>query len=553
MFRRISLLVGFACLFLLASTVYAQGPVVQHSDPVWQVSYWNNTTLAGDPVLQETHTQIEWEWRTGSPHPNVNADRWSARWERHIEFQAGTYRFFATADDGIRVYVDGRLLIDGWYDHPARTFTANVDLEAGHHLIVVEYYENAGHAVAKLSWVVLPTTNDNWLGEYFNNRTLSGLPALVRETARVDFHWGFGSPAPVIPSDGFSVRWIRVAEFQAGTYRFTATSDDGIRVYVDNRLILDHWYDHPVRTFTADASVVAGPHLVIVEFYENTGHAVAQVSWAPTPSTPNNWRGEYFNNSWLGGSPFLVRDDEEIDFYWGYSAPAPGIPGDGFSVRWTGTANFGTGGLYRFTASTDDGVRLWVNGHLLIDNWRDQPFSSRSGTIHVAGDVNIKMEYYENLEVAGARLTWVRVDGDTSAIIVDDTDPGFVKGGSATGWRTDAAGHGGHLTWTQNNNWPRYKYNWARWYPSLATGRYEVLVYIPDRYSTTSKARYWVSHRDGFALRIVDQSAYSNRWVSLGTYWFRGTRQDYVSLADATYEPYLSRLIAFDAAKWEPR
>jgi hypothetical protein len=51
----------------------------------------------------------------------------------------------------------------------------------------------------------------------------------------------------------------------------------------------------------------------------------------------------------------------------------------------------------------------------------------------------------------------------------------------------------------------------------------------------------------------VDQSANGNRWVSLGTYWFHGTRDDYVSLADVTYEPRLSRLIAFDAAKWEPR
>ncbi len=163
------------------------------------------------------------------------------------------------------------------------------------------------------------------------------------------------------------------------------------------------------------------------------------------------------------------------------------------------------------------------------------------------------MEYYENLEVAGARLTWARVDGDTPAIIVEDTDPGFVKGGSATGWHTAAEGHGGHLTWTRNNDWPRYDYNWARWYPSLAPRRYEVFAYIPERYGTTSKARYWVSHRDGFTLRIVDQSAYANRWVSLGTYWFRGSQRDYVSLADATYERYFSRLIAFDALKWEPR
>jgi hypothetical protein len=51
----------------------------------------------------------------------------------------------------------------------------------------------------------------------------------------------------------------------------------------------------------------------------------------------------------------------------------------------------------------------------------------------------------------------------------------------------------------------------------------------------------------------VDQSANGGRWVSLGTYRFRGNRSDYVSLADVTFEPYLSRLIAFDAVKWVSR
>jgi hypothetical protein len=68
-----------------------------------------------------------------------------------------------------------------------------------------------------------------------------------------------------------------------------------------------------------------------------------------------------------------------------------------------------------------------------------------------------------------------------------------------------------------------------------------------------AKARYWVSHRNGYSLRRVDQSARGGQWVSLGTYWFRGTQRDYVSLADITFEPYVSRLIAFDAVKWVAR
>jgi len=294
---------------------------------------------------------------------------------------------------------------------------------------------------------------------------------------------------------------------------------------------------------------------VEVEYYENKGGALAKISWEPTSVPPDVWRGEYFDNVSLSGAPRLVLGDSQIDFDWGYRSPAREIPNDRFSVRWT-RMKYIEPGTYRFTATSDQGVRLWVNQHLLIDNWRDQAFASRSGTIYLQGDIALKMAYYENGGVAAARLTWERHGQSPSpdGVIVDDTDPGFTKGGSPTGWRTAGEGYDGHLTWTRNNDWGRSNYNWARWSPDLAAGRYQVYVYIPERYTTSSRTRYWVSHRDGHTLRLVDQSANGNRWVSLGTYWFTGSPgDDRVSLSDVTYEPYVSRLIAFDAVKWVPR
>jgi hypothetical protein len=352
------------------------------------------------------------------------------------------------------------------------------------------------------------------------------------------------------------VRWTRTVPFQAGTYRFTATSDDGIRVYVDQRPIIDEWHDHSVRRYTAELVLAGGPHEIVVEYYEHTGVAVARLSWARVSDEIAGWQGEYFGDRWLSGEPVLIRDDANIDFDWGYGSPAPGIPADGFSVRWTRTARLESG-LYRFTTRTDDGVRLWVNGHLLINEWYDQASRSHSGTVYASGDVPIRLEYYENGGAASARLTWTRVGDDppppTGEVVVDDADPGFVQGGSSTAWDTADAGYGDRLTWTRNNDRIRANYNWAHWYPDLESGRYEVYVYIPERHASTSNARYWVVHRDGFALRQVSQTANGGRWVSLGTYRFRGRGGEYVSLADITYEPYLSRDIAFDAVKWVPR
>lgn len=400
----------------------------------------------------------------------------------------------------------------------------------------------------------------NWQATYWNNQSLSGAPSLQREEANIDYDWGTGSPGPGVNGDEFSARWTRYIDFAPGTYRFAATSDDGMRVWVDGSLIIDDWSNHAARTVTADRTIEAGHRLVTVEYHENFGQAVARLSWS-SQTAISSWRGEYFNNTSSSGSPVLVRDDQQVNFDWGYGSPAPGIVNaDNFSARWTRRVNLQAGN-YTFTATVDDGARLWVNGHLLIDAWQVQALRSFSGQIYLpGGEVDLKMEYFEASGLATARLAWALAGGSSApplppsgSVVVDDKDPGFVVGGASGSWRVVSEGFSGRLRWTKNNQEVRPNYNWARWYPHLAPGRYEVYVYIPYRYTTTAAARYWVAHRDGYTLRIVNQSAAGDQWVSLGTYQFQGTSADYVSLSDVTYEPYLSRLIGFDAVRWDPR
>jgi hypothetical protein len=270
------------------------------------------------------------------------------------------------------------------------------------------------------------------------------------------------------------------------------------------------------------------------------------------------WRGEYFNNATLSGEPVLVREDSDIDFEWGLGSPYfVLVDSDRFSVRWTRTLDF-RAGTYRFTMTVDDGGRLWFDGHLLIDAWRDQPPTTYTEDIYLdAGATAIEMQYYENAGGATAQLSWILIDVReppvSETIIVDDTDSDFVRGGSTTGWRTAFEGYANHLTWTTNNDRERPDHNWGRWNPRLSPGQYEVFAFIPFQYTTTQAARYQISHAAGLDERIVDQSTNGLRWVSLGTYYFGGTSDEYVILSDITYEPYRSRLIAFDAVKWEPR
>ncbi|MBN1876752.1 MAG: hypothetical protein JXA33_21185 [Anaerolineae bacterium] len=407
-----------------------------------------------------------------------------------------------------------------------------------------------------------------WQTTYWNNTTLSGNPALQREEGNINYDWGTGSPASSVNSDYFSARWTRYIDVTPGSYRFSVTSDDGVRIWVDNNLIIDAWYEHGAQTFTADTYMGSGHHLIKVEYYEQAGFAVLQLQWqftgsTPPPATTGDWLAEYFNNITLGGSPVLTRQESAVNYNWGFNSPVPGtVSSDRFSVRWTRTMNM-SAAMYHFTLTIDDGARLWVNGHLLVDGWIDQATTTYTGDIYLDGSITIELQYYENSGQATAQLAWSPNGGNTSpyptpppssgTVVVDDTDWNFVKNGSETGWRVAYEGYNGRLTWTYNNDTTRPNYNWAQWNPNLTSGYYEVFVFIPYRYTTTASARYWISHADGKTLRIVDQSTTGDQWVSLGTYRFSGSSGDYVTLADVTFEDYRTRLIAFDAMKWVPR
>lgn len=117
---------------------------------------------------------------------------------------------------------------------------------------------------------------------------------------------------------------------------------------------------------------------------------------------------EYFPSKDLTGVS-VKQTDPTINFSWpATTSPAAGIPGDGFSVRWRGQILPRTTDSYTFTTTSDDGVRLWVNGTLLVDNWTDHATTDNSGSINlVAGQkVDIVMEYYDNVGDAVAKLSW---------------------------------------------------------------------------------------------------------------------------------------------------
>jgi hypothetical protein len=130
-----------------------------------------------------------------------------------------------------------------------------------------------------------PTT---WRGEYFANRWLSEAPVLIRQDAAVDFSWGTVSPGTGVPADNFSARWQRYVQFDAGTYRFTVFTDDGVRLWVDDKLLIEAWQDPQVVTYSADISLTQDYHRVRLEYYEASGSAGVRLSWETNTLTPTS-------------------------------------------------------------------------------------------------------------------------------------------------------------------------------------------------------------------------------------------------------------------------
>ncbi len=208
----------------------------------WWAEFYDNRILGGSPVLTRADSAISFDWGGGAPAAGVPADNFSARWTRAEYFSGGTYRFWARADDGLRLWIGDMLLIDAWNDQQGGWITRDLALSAGVRQVKLEYYEHTGGALVTLNWEQL-ASGQNWSAEYYGNRYLEGQPALRRTDSAIDFSWGSGSPDERIPADRFSVRWSQSIGSAAGAYRVFASSDDGVRIWVDDRLVVDAWHN----------------------------------------------------------------------------------------------------------------------------------------------------------------------------------------------------------------------------------------------------------------------------------------------------------------------
>ena len=441
--------------------------------------YYNNRTLSGDPVFVRTDNQIDFYWGNGSPDASLQPLNFSARWQGNFMFSQGNYTFSVITSDGMRLYIDGNLILDRWRDQPPYFYTATQTISQGSHLVTVEYYEHLGGATAQVIWQNTSPVNSQ--APVISSFTST--PASTAPGNPVTLAWSVSGATSVSIDNGVgdvtSLSSITVSPVQTTTYTLTASNSSGSSIATvtvtaspggdtqppsaptlvsataanstqvnllwtastDNVGVTGYqitrngsvigsvpgtalvWTDTSVSPgatyiYTVKAYDAAGNFSAASNSVQVTTPATVPLPGAcPAPAT-NAFTGCYYSNTTLSGNPVFVRTDGQINFDWGSHSPDASLQPLNFSARWQGNFMFSQGN-YTFSVVTSDGMRLYVDGNLILNAWRDQSPNSYTVAQTVSqGSHLIVVEYYERLGGATAQVSWQNNSVNTQAPVI---------------------------------------------------------------------------------------------------------------------------------------
>lgn len=309
--------------------------------------------------------------------------------------------------------------------------------------------------------------------QYFYDKKLNSMGAAhVITPSTLNFNFGTGSPDPLVKSTNYSIRWSgMIKSNEKGKYRFYATGKDAFQVYVNGSKIINSWKDRTTPTTENGAiSLEANSYYSFqVWYYKTTGEGSFKLEWEG-PTTPrqevplnalfvNNTlydintipgiQGKYWNNPALTNTPVISRLEPDIYFQWGPLAggvssfhinatnpmsgwdasrpspntnkgfnvgagsPDPFVNTNNFSARFTGELEAPITGTYTFYTDVSDGMRMWINGKRILNNWpkyaegADKTAQIQNTYSMEAGErYYVRIEYYENTGDAHLTLDW---------------------------------------------------------------------------------------------------------------------------------------------------
>ncbi|MEN8255254.1 MAG: PA14 domain-containing protein [Verrucomicrobiota bacterium] len=243
-------------------------------------------------------------------------------------------------------------------------------------------------------------------------------------------------------------------------------------------------------------------------------------------------KGEYFNNVDFEGEPAFVRQDTTVDFAWGDSELGQGIGKDNYSVRWSGTLKAPATGFYKLGAVSDDGIRLYVDGKLVAEDWSIHGFQQTLGNVHLEKGrcYDIVLEYFEARSGAGVSLVWSLPSGDEANdnlynwqyvdklydFLLDQGVKPFVElGFMPEALAGNKPGEGGRTTvfWYEGNVTPPESYEaWAHLIRSFVShlikryGEEEVLNWYFEVWNEPNHPLFWTADLKEY-LKLYDVTA----------------------------------------------
>jgi murein DD-endopeptidase MepM/ murein hydrolase activator NlpD len=397
-------------------------PWPERKEGYWYAEYRNghNIARAGRAcVVNESfaHNLVSADWgEHSSPYGDncgVWADMFSMVWSRSVEFPStGDYFFFAGGDDTVKIWLDGELLFDIRRNSQQKTHYVS----AGSHEVVIEYQahtrwdnvyfgfrlpvgDGSSHQAAfieaynrfggeaKLGW---PDNRAHWWGDIPGTvviqdftRPDGGKAAIIYDEMSDDVPGSV--PAFVIQGDIWE-RYVELGGWES--WLGVPTSDEFINA--DGNPQSNFRNGYIVRTSTD----------------------IEEHHW-PEPQA-GQWHTVYRNGTNLESAPSLVRNESAIDYDWGTESPGSGTWGifaDYFNIHWTKTISLETG-IYEMQTTTDDGVRVSINGQAVIDEWHPQPLTTHTQNFRIkeTGNYPVLVEYYEIEGHALAHVSWSESD-----------------------------------------------------------------------------------------------------------------------------------------------
>jgi hypothetical protein len=180
----------------------------------------------------------------------------------------------------------------------------------------------------------------------------------------------------------------------------TANISGNVLSYADGSTSPNTTYIYSVKAYDS-----AGRFSNASNGVQVTTPAAVLLTSCPAAAT-NAFAGCYFNNISLSGNPAFAKTDKQISFYWGNGSPDSSLNSNNFSARWQGNFDF-TGGTYTFVAVTSDGMRVYIDGNPVLNQWHDQSANAYMFSQSLTqGTHLIVVEYYEHSNGSTASLWW---------------------------------------------------------------------------------------------------------------------------------------------------